>query len=100
VQVNEAYAPALLKAIREAGLRIPEDVSVMTTGSPSWAEIHDPALSVTHVDYYKCGVRAAELMMKLEAGEKPGRRIVRGTYLRRDSVGPAPTSKTRRRRTG
>ena len=96
LHVNEAQAPALLKGIAEAGLRIPRDVSVMSTGAPSWAEVATPPLSVTDVDYYLCGVRAAEVILELARGEQPKVRTVRGTYIRRDSVGPAPRSKTSR----
>jgi LacI family transcriptional regulator len=97
VQINEAQAPALLKGLRDAGLRIPEDVSVMTTGAPSWAEVSNPPLSVTDVDYYLCGVRAAELILDLAKGGQPKRRVVRGTYIRRESVGPSPRASKARR---
>lgn len=90
LHVNEAQAPALLKGLAEAGLRIPQDVSVMSTGAPSWAEVATPPLSVTDVDYYLCGVRAAEVILELSRDEQPKRRTVRGTYIRRDSVGPSP----------
>jgi len=97
VQINEAQAPALLKGLRDAGLRIPDDVSVMTTGAPPWAEIANPPLSVTDVDYYLCGVKAAEVILELAQGGEPKRRTVRGTYIRRESVGPSPrASKSRR----
>lgn len=96
LHVNEAQAPVLLKGLRDAGLRIPEDVSVMSTGAPSWAEIVQPPLSVTDVDYYLCGVKAAEIILELSQGKEPRRRVVRNTYIRRDSVGPAP-SKTAKR---
>jgi len=90
LHVNEAQAPALLKGLRDAGMRIPQDVSVMSTGAPSWAEIFQPPLSVTDVDYYLCGVKAAEIIVELSRGEEPRRRTVRGAYIRRESVGPAP----------
>lgn len=90
LHVNEAQAPALLKGLTAAGLRIPDDVSVMSTGAPPWAEIYRPPLSVTDVDYYLCGKRAAELILDLVRGEAPRRRVVKGAYVRRDSVGPAP----------
>src|SRR5690606_15981241 len=61
LHVNEAQAPALLKGLAEANLRMPRDVCVMCTGAPSWAEIVDPPFSVTDVDYYLCGTRAAEI---------------------------------------
>ena len=97
LHVNEAQAPALLRGLTDAGLRIPDDVSVMSTGAPSWAEIYDPPLSVTDVDYYLCGVRAAEVILDLERGEKARRRVVKGAYIRRESVGLARTAPSSRR---
>ncbi len=96
LHVNEAQAPALLKGLADAGLRIPRDVSVMSTGAPSWADVVTPPLSATDVDYYLCGVRASELILELARGEQPKRRIVRGAYIRRESVGPSPRSKSSR----
>lgn len=93
LHVNEAQAPALLKGLHDAGLRIPQDVSVMSTGAPSWAEIFQPPLSVTDVDYYLCGVKAAEIIVELARGEEPRRRRVRSAYIRRESVGPAPAAR-------
>lgn len=88
VQVNEAQTPALLKGLAAAGIQIPRDVSVMSSGASSWAEIIQPPLSVTDIDYYLCGTRAAELILELERGEEPRRRVVKGAYIRRESVGP------------
>jgi len=89
VQINEADAPRVLAAIAEAGLRIPDDVSVMTTGASSWGQLHQPPMSYTDVDYYQCGVLAAELVLELESGKPLKRCTVRGTYTRRESVGVA-----------
>jgi DNA-binding LacI/PurR family transcriptional regulator len=90
VQVNEAEAPRILAAIAASGLRIPDDVSVMTTGASSWGALHHPPLSYTDVDYYECGALAANLVLALGRGEDLTRRTIRGTYTRRESVGPAP----------
>ena len=89
VQVNEADAPRILAAIAASGLRIPEDVSVMTTGASSWGELHRPPLSYTDVDYYECGALAANLLLALERREDLTRCTIRGAYYRRESVGPA-----------
>ena len=89
LQVNEALAPILLEGLKNAGLRVPDDVSVMTTGTPLWANIYDPPLNATDIDYYLCGVLAAEVILDLESGKPAQRRVVSGTYTRRQSVGPA-----------
>ncbi len=89
IQVNEADAPRILAAITAAGLRIPEDISVMTTGAPAWGELHRPPLSYTDVDYYECGALAANLVLALERHANLTRCTIRGAYYRRESVGPA-----------
>src|SRR5690606_33090030 len=87
VHVNEAQAPALLKVLRDAQMSIPDDVSFMTTGAPTWAEIVQPPLSVTDVDYSDCGRKPAECILALRDGPKPRRRVVKSRYIRRESVG-------------
>lgn len=90
LQINEAMAAPLLARLRDAGFRIPDDLSVLTTGAPAWADLVNPALSCTDVDYYACGLAVAEVILALRDGASPELRVVQGRYIRRDSVGPAP----------
>src|SRR5690606_7456091 len=61
--VSGAVVSGLLGGLGHAVLREREDVSVVGTGWPSWAELNDPPVSVTEVDYYRCGLEAAELVL-------------------------------------
>lgn len=97
VQVNEADAPRIVAAIAAAGLRVPDDISVMTTGAAAWGELHRPPLSYTDVNYYQCGVLAADLVLELARGGEAKRCTIRGSYIRRESVGIAPRARDRSR---
>jgi LacI family transcriptional regulator len=49
---NDWMTAPVLAATRDAGLRIPEDVSFLTYGDSRWAAAYRPAISVVRYDYY------------------------------------------------
>lgn len=53
-----------LKAIKDAGLRIPEDVSVVAFGHVPEADDYDPPLTTVKVPNYEMGKRAVELLLR------------------------------------
>ncbi|HLZ70263.1 MAG TPA: LacI family DNA-binding transcriptional regulator [Dehalococcoidia bacterium] len=63
------FTPGMLLAIREAGLRMPRDVSLLAHGDSLWANAFEPPISVIRLDYSAFGRRAAELFFAVEAGE-------------------------------
>jgi LacI family transcriptional regulator len=56
---NDAMAIGALSALREAGLRVPEDVALAGFDDIPMARYLDPALSSVHVDICALGERAA-----------------------------------------
>ena len=56
---NDAMAIGALSALREAGLRVPEDVALAGFDDIPMARYLDPALSSVHVDISALGERAA-----------------------------------------
>lgn len=83
----------VLRAIRTAGLRIPEDVSVIGSTNPELCELVTPTVTELRVDYPAIGEQASELMIGRLQGNVDGPpRILRfGTKLiQRESCGPAP----------
>jgi LacI family transcriptional regulator len=56
---NDAMAIGALSALREAGLRVPEDVALAGFDDIPMARYLDPALSSVHVDISALGARAA-----------------------------------------
>ena len=54
-----------MKAIHEAGLRIPDDISIAGLGD-SWAGTFvDPPLTTAHLYYRQCGREAAAMLLRL-----------------------------------
>lgn len=61
---NDQMAIGAIKAIRENGLRIPEDIKVAGFDNTFVASLVEPSLTTINVPKYKMGVAAAELLMK------------------------------------
>lgn len=84
--------PPTVRAIRDEGLRIGEDISVIGFGDTEWAMALDPTLSVISVDYTTHARDAATILLQHIDGIATAPRVIRhqSTYVRRGSVGPAP----------
>jgi LacI family transcriptional regulator len=89
---NNFIAFGAIRALGEAGLRIPEDMSMVVFDDlpPDW--VVDPFLTVVSQPAYEIGTRAAELMLGRLAGEATGapRTIIRPSQLivRRSTAPP------------
>jgi LacI family transcriptional regulator len=89
---SDSMAIGVLKALREAGLRIPEDVALVGFDDIPIASAIEPALTTVHQPIEGLGSMAADLLLHwLEhppEGEAPTQRIVLPTKLViRDSCG-------------
>jgi DNA-binding LacI/PurR family transcriptional regulator len=81
--------PATLAAIRDAGWRVPRDVSVVGYGDPDWVQLVEPPLSAIVVDYAAHLEAAASLLVGLIEGDSPTALIEHHSqYIRRGSVQP------------
>jgi len=68
---NNFIALGALRAVREAGLRVPEDVSLVCfDDTPIWAD-PDPFLTVAAQPAYLMGQRATELLLARLSGQVP-----------------------------
>jgi DNA-binding LacI/PurR family transcriptional regulator len=65
---NEAVLPMLLDALRAAGRRVPEDVSVVAIAPADMAETTTPPVSAVDLPAEEMGQRAVELLMAKLAG--------------------------------
>jgi DNA-binding LacI/PurR family transcriptional regulator len=85
---NDMIALGVLAAIRDAGLRCPQDVSVMGFDDLELAEALNPALSSVSQSGYQLGSRAATILLERIRGDTgPAKHIVLETSLKlRDSV--------------
>jgi DNA-binding LacI/PurR family transcriptional regulator len=92
---NDMIALGVLTTIREAGLRCPDDVSVMGFDDLDIAETTNPALSSVSQSGYQLGMTAARILLERIGGDSgPAKHVVIETSLKiRDSVA-VPTSLT------
>ena len=91
---NDMIAFGVLLATRDAGLRCPEDVSLMGFDNLELAEMTNPPLSSVSQPGYQLGTTAAQIILDRVAGDKgPAKHCVLETALElRESV--SPPSKT------
>lgn len=66
---NDMIALGVLLAIRELGLRCPEDVSVVGFDNLDFAETTSPSLSSVHQPGYQLGATAARILLDRVAGD-------------------------------
>ena len=102
---NDMIALGALLAVREAGLRCPEDISIMGFDDMDLCETTNPSLSSVSQSGYQLGTTAARILVDRREGDaSPAKHIVLETLLHlRDSVAPPQkvtqenSSMTRRR---
>jgi LacI family transcriptional regulator len=71
VVANSGGALGVLSALFQAGIRIPEDASVIGVHDPWFAPYLNPALSTVALPLYELGRRSVEQLMEHIRGEKP-----------------------------
>ena len=88
---TDLIALGAMEALREAGKRLPEDVSVAGIDD-SWAGVHvSPKLTTAHFYYEDCGAEAARLLLSMadqkHRDDAPVRQTMLGyTVVQRESV--------------
>jgi DNA-binding LacI/PurR family transcriptional regulator len=89
---NDMIALGALGAIREDGLRCPEDISLVGFDGLDLTEITSPQLTSVYQSPYQLGAAAVQLAIdRLAQPTTPVRRIVLKTELKiRESVAPPP----------
>jgi LacI family transcriptional regulator len=87
---DSRVALGVLKAIREAGLEVPRQISMVGFDDADWTSVVNPPISVVAQPTYELGRRAAEtLIARLSGDETPPRVHVMATdFLARRSVAP------------
>lgn len=68
VVANNTMAVGALRAIREAGLRVPDDVALATVDDPVWAELMDPPLTALAQPVRAMAQAAVRLVLERVAG--------------------------------
>jgi DNA-binding LacI/PurR family transcriptional regulator len=85
---NDALAFGVLKAARECGVRIPQDVSVVGFDNVELASIVHPALTTIHQAKYEMGEAAVSILLRLAKGKdrNPEDRVLGVELIERDSA--------------
>jgi signal transduction histidine kinase/DNA-binding LacI/PurR family transcriptional regulator/CheY-like chemotaxis protein len=79
---NDEMALGAMKALNEAGLRIPQDVAVIGFDNRLEGAANDPALSSIHVPLFEMGYRAVDLLLRrIDVKEEPTGTFSIGTRL-------------------
>jgi LacI family transcriptional regulator, galactose operon repressor len=89
---NDMIALGILLAVREIGLRCPQDISVLGFDNLDFAETTSPSLSSVHQSGYQLGATAARIVFDRVSGDTgPPKHFVLETELKiRESVAPFP----------
>ncbi len=87
---NDEMAIGVLKTVRAAGLRVPDDLSIVGFDAIEYADYCEPALTTVHQPRREIGSRAAELLVEAMAGNSPEPIAVtlEAQLLIRQSTGP------------
>ena len=87
--VNDVLAIGALRAARELGLRVPDDVSVTGFDDIDIAVLAEPALTTVHVPHREMGRRAAGMLLQFLREGRSGKSMELPTDIRlRQSLGP------------
>src|ERR1700722_2886040 len=89
VVANNLMALGAMAAVRDAGLRVPDDIAVIAVDNPPWAELLDPPLTVLGQPIREMATRAIELLMRRLQGERfpPVREVLPLELIVRRSCG-------------
>ncbi len=79
----------VLRALREAGLHVPDDVSVLVHDEIPAFEFIDPPLTALSQEPYTLGRAAAELLLGRLEGQEPRMDVIPTRLIVRRSCGPA-----------
>lgn len=95
---NDQMALGVIRALRERGRRVPEDVSVVGFDDTPESAYFVPSLTTVRQDFAEVGRRSVELVLSLAEGDAAQRHIVVPAGLVvRESSAPVPSRLTRAR---
>jgi LacI family transcriptional regulator len=93
VAFNDVSALGAMAALREAGYKVPEDVSIMGFDDIEFASIAYPPLTTIRQPLHEMGAKAAELLLRKLANDEKVRNLrVRPELIVRSSTCTAPSA--------
>ncbi|MBQ3796502.1 MAG: LacI family DNA-binding transcriptional regulator [Butyrivibrio sp.] len=81
VCVSDLYAVTLIAALKDRGINVPDDISIVGFDDNMLGKLHRPALTTVHQDIKAKGVMAADTLLKQLSGEKTPNQIQLPTHL-------------------
>jgi len=81
-----------VRALARHGIRIPDDISLITCDEVDLSELHSPPIASVSRDTLLLGRTAAELLLERLNGGEPRTILLPTTFTPRPSSGPAPAS--------
>ena len=79
-----------IRALQASGIRVPEDLSLVTCDDVDLAALHVPPVASVSRDTLLLGRTAAELLLERLGGGEPRTVLLPTTFIPRPSCGPAP----------
>lgn len=90
IAINDFSAMGIMKSIQEHGLKVPQDISVVSYDNTYMADMCTPRLTSVDYNYEEFGRKLVDTAIALIEGRKVGRlRMVTPTLVVRESSGPA-----------
>jgi len=89
---NDRMAAGAIRAAREAGVAVPQDLSIVGFDDIPVAAYLNPPLTTVHQPLYDLGAAAADLLFDLvkQRASRPARVVMPAMLVERGSAGPAP----------
>ena len=78
---NDVQAAGALSAAREAGLKVPGDISIVGFDDIELAKALDPPLTTVHVPHHRMGHAAARRLLAMINGDDPAESIIFETSI-------------------
>jgi LacI family transcriptional regulator len=87
---NDLIALGALGVLREAGVRVPQDVSIVGHNDMPFLDLIDPPLTTVRVAVDQMSRQSAQLLLELmrEPHEPPSMRVLTPRFVLRESTGP------------
>lgn len=95
---NDYLAIGVLGALSDAGVRVPEEIAVVGFDDIAMARYLNPPLTTVHVDAYRLGERAVEMLLAspgARGGRRPHHEVLPTTLVVRSSCGSSSAQQAR-----
>jgi len=83
---NDVLAAGAMRGLKDAGLRVPADVSVVGYDDIDLATVLDPPLTTIRVPHRRMGRAAADMLLRMIAGESVASRLLEFEIVQRRSL--------------